>query len=249
MSEGATIDVNGLAMYYEEHGSGKPLVLLHGGFGRADMWQPVLPFLTPNRRVIAPEQQGHGHTPDRDEPLTFARMADDTAALIRALDAGPADIFGYSDGGALALALTIRHPELVDRLATIGAVGGPIRETYEPETAEQLFAITPENFNPPELRAPYEAIAPEPTRWPVLVQKTIDLSRDFPGYTTAELATITVPALVMFSDGEGIRLEHAVELWRTLPDARIAVFPGADHFLLFNEPERVVSTLLRAWEE
>ena len=109
--------VNGLKMYYEIHGTGKPLVVLHGAFG----WATAYPALAKNRQVIAVELQGHGHTADIDRPLTFEQMADDTAALLKHLKIEHADFFGYSMGGSVALAVAIRHPSLVDRVAINGS--------------------------------------------------------------------------------------------------------------------------------
>jgi pimeloyl-ACP methyl ester carboxylesterase len=110
-----------LEMYYEIHGSGRPLVLLHGAYMTIDLMGPILPRLAGTRQVIAPEQQGHGRTADVDRPITYEQMADDTAGLIRHLGLEHADVLGYSMGGATALQLAIRHPELVRRLVVASA--------------------------------------------------------------------------------------------------------------------------------
>jgi len=106
-------DVNGLSLYYEEHGAGEPLVLLHGGFGAAEVMQPIIPALAAGRRVIAVDLQGHGHTGDIDRPLRPEHMADDIAALIAHLGLERADVMGYSLGGTVALRTAIQHPERV----------------------------------------------------------------------------------------------------------------------------------------
>ena len=113
--------VNGLSMYYEIHGEGRPLVLLHGAYMTIDMFGAVLPGLAATRRVIAAEQQGHGHTADADRPITYEQMADDTAALLAHLGVGSADVLGYSMGGATALQLAIRHPAVVRKLVVASA--------------------------------------------------------------------------------------------------------------------------------
>jgi pimeloyl-ACP methyl ester carboxylesterase len=128
--DGQYADINGLKMYYEVHGTGRPLVLLHGAFGRAT----VYPALARNRQQIAVELQGHGHTADIDRPLTVEHMADDVAALLQHLKIEQADVFGYSMGGNVALALAIRHPELLGRVAINGSHFGAIEEAYEPES-------------------------------------------------------------------------------------------------------------------
>src|SRR5438093_13062578 len=114
--------VDGLAMYYEVHGSGDPLVMLHGGLSTVGEFHGIVPTLAQRRRVIAVERQGHGRTADIERPFSFEQWADDTAALLRHLGVGPADVFGYSVGGTVALELAVRHPELVRKLALSAAV-------------------------------------------------------------------------------------------------------------------------------
>src|SRR5690606_8589265 len=113
--------VNGLKMYYEIHGTGDPLVLLHGGFGTASMFEQLIPGLAQTRQVIAAELQGHGHTADIDRPIRIESMADDVAALLAYLGIEKADLFGYSMGGSVALQTTIRHPRLVRKLVIVSA--------------------------------------------------------------------------------------------------------------------------------
>jgi pimeloyl-ACP methyl ester carboxylesterase len=158
--------VNGLKMYYEIHGAGKPLVVLHGAFG----WATVYPTLARNRQVIAVELQGHGHTADIDRPLTVEQMADDSAALLKQLKIERADFFGYSMGGNVALGVAIRHPDLVDKLAINGSNSAKIEDAYEPESFKQ-FKSLPADFAPPMLKDAYDRVAPDPKQWPVLVAK------------------------------------------------------------------------------
>ena len=117
-------DVNGLSLYYEEHGAGEPLVLLHGGLGAAELWAPVLPALAAGRRVIAVDLQGHGHTADVDRPFRAETMADDVAALIEHLGLERADVMGYSLGGLVALRTAIQHPQRVRRLVLVSIAFG-----------------------------------------------------------------------------------------------------------------------------
>ena len=113
--------MNGLKLYYEIHGAGEPLILLHGGVGGLDMFGPTLPALARSRKVIAVELQGHGRTADIDRPLSFEAMADDIAGLIKQLGLGKADVMGYSLGGGVALQTAIRHPEVVHKLVVVSA--------------------------------------------------------------------------------------------------------------------------------
>ena len=239
------ITVNGLEMYYEIHGSGpgQPLVLLHGAFGNAEGWGTLLPTLAKTRQIIIIEQQGHGHTADRDAPLSYAQMADDTAALLTQLNVGPVDLFGYSSGGVVAFGLAIHYPDLVRKLAVLGSHTAPIQNAFEPEKYRQFQSI-PADFAPPPLKEPYDRMAPDPTRWPVLVSKLKALENDFAGYSAAEVASIAAPTLILQGDRDGVRPEHAVEIFRQISNAQLAIVPGGDHFLLWSDAEKVLSTLL-----
>jgi pimeloyl-ACP methyl ester carboxylesterase len=232
----AYAEVNGLRMYYEMKGSGKPLVMLHGAFG----WATDYPILAKGRRVIAVELQGHGHTGDINRPLSFEQMADDTAALLKYLKIERADVFGYSMGGTVALALAIRHPELVDKVAINGSHFRPMESAYEPEAFRQ-FQSLPADFAPPMLKEPYDKVAPDPSQWPVLVAKLKQMELGFKGFSREDMQAIKAPVLITLGDRDGVRPEHAVEMFRLIPNAELAVFPGGDHFLIWTDPETVLS--------
>src|SRR5262245_7134078 len=164
-------------MYYETRGEGEPLVLLHGAFGLA----MDLPALAKNRRVIAVELQGHGHTADADRPLSIEQMADDTAALLKELKIERADFFGYSMGGSVALGVAIRHPRLVRKLAINGSHYSSMKDAYEPEAFQQFMSL-PADFAPPVLKGPYDKVAPDPTQWPTLVAKIKKMGSESQGF-------------------------------------------------------------------
>lgn len=235
-AQGSYADVNGLKMYYEIHGTGKPLVLLHGAFGCARTY----PTLGKNRQVIAVELQGHGHTADIDRPLTFDHLADDVAALLRHLKIGRADFFGYSMGGNVALAVAIRHPGLVGKVAINGSNYGKIEDAYEPATFEQ-FKSLPADFAPSVLKDPYDKVAPNPKQWPMLVAKIKKMGLEFKGFAREDMKSIKAPVLITLGDRDGVRPEHAVAMFRLIPNAQLAVFPGGDHFLLWTSPETVLA--------
>jgi pimeloyl-ACP methyl ester carboxylesterase len=237
-AKGKYAAVNGLKMYYEIHGTGRPLVLLHGAFGFATTY----PTLAKGRQVIAVELQGHGHTADIDRPLTYEQMADDTAALLRELKIEQADFFGYSMGGTVALGVAIRHPELVRKLAINGSHYGKIEDAQEPETFK-LFSSLPPDFAPPPLKDPYDKVAPDPKQWPTLVAKVKKMGLEFKGFAREDLKSIKAHVLVTIGDHDGVRPEHAVEMFRLIPNAQLAVFPGADHFLLWQSPEKLLPTI------
>jgi pimeloyl-ACP methyl ester carboxylesterase len=237
-AKGRYADVNGLKMYYEVHGSGRPLVVLHGSLG----WATVYPGLAEGRQVIAVELQGHGHTADVDRPLTYEQMADDTAAPLRHLKIERADVFGYSMGGNVGLALAIRHPSLVRKLAINGSYYGRMEDAYEPESFRQ-FRSLPADFAPPVLKDPYDRVAPDRTKWPTLVAKIKSMGQDFRGFAREDMMSIRAPFLITLGDRDGVRPEHAVEMFRLIPNAQLAIFPGADHFLLWQHPERLLPTI------
>ncbi len=247
-TKGKYAEVNGLKMYYEVHGSGQPLVLLHGAFGFVEGWTTVLPTLTKTHQVIALELQGHGHTNDLDRPITNEQLVEDTAALLKQLKIKEADFFGYSMGGVVALGVAIRHPELVRKLAILGSGVGPLKEVFEPENYKQFQSIS-SDFAPPVLKEPYDRMAPDPKRWPVLVTKIKNMGINFKGYSAAEVKSIKAPTLIMLGDHDGVRPEHAVEMWRLIPKAQLAIYPGGDHFILFSSPDKILATLMPFLEQ
>jgi pimeloyl-ACP methyl ester carboxylesterase len=230
--------VNGLKMHYETYGAGKPLVVLHGAFG----WATNFPTLAKTRQVIAVELQGHGHTADIDRPLSLEQLADDVAALLKDLDIKQADFFGYSMGGNVALAIAIRHPNLVGKVAVNGSHYGSIDDAYEPENLKQ-FKSLPANFAPPILKDHYDRVAPDPKQWPVLVAKVKKMGLEFKGFARQDVKAIKAPVLITLGDRDGVRPEHAVEMFRLIPNAQLVIFPGADHFLLFQDPEKLLTTV------
>jgi len=218
--------VNGLQMYYEIYGSGQPLVLLHGGMTTIEDFAPVLPAFARTRQVIAFERQGHGHTADIDRPFSLEQWADDTAALLQHLNIEQADIFGYSTGGSVALSSVLRHPQMVRKLVLASAIYN--REGYYPGVLEGLLQASPDDL-PEILREMYTRAAPNPENWPKLVKKSIASVAEFKGWQKKEIRAIGAPTLVMVGDNDTVRTEHAVELYRLLPDAKLAVLPDTDH--------------------
>jgi len=246
--------VNGLEMYYEIHGSGEPLVLLHGAFGAIDLWGPILTSLAETHQVIAVELQGHGHTADIDRPLSFEQMADDVAALMDHLAIEQADVVGYSMGGNTSLQLAIRHPDLVRKLVAISA--NYRTDGYYPELLAALEMLTPEVFaGSPNLDA-YLRHAPNPEDFAVLVEKQKALDAEAFAWPDEDMRSISAPALLIFADSDIVRPEHAVEMFRllgggvpggivpTVPDSQLAMLPGTDHATIVSEDtDRLVAMI------
>jgi pimeloyl-ACP methyl ester carboxylesterase len=232
--------VGELDMYYEIHGRGRPLILLHGAYMTVDMMATIISQLAEARQVIAPEQQGHGRTADVDRPLSYEQMADDTAGLVRYLQLGSVDVFGYSMGGGIALQLAIRHPELVRRLVVASA---SFRYDGMPAEALAMFpSITPEMFAGSPMEEAYQRLAPNPEGFPKLVEKLKTLDTTDFAWPEQDVRGIAAPTMIVLGDSDGVRLEHAVEMFRLrgggvmgdlsgLPQSQLAVLPGTSHFV------------------
>src|SRR5262249_20807711 len=202
-------------MYYEVHGAGRPLVLLHGAYMSVESaFGKLLPAFARNHRAIAVDLQGHGRPADVDRPLTYEGMADDVAALLRSLGVENADVFGYSMGGAVALQVAIRHPELVGKLVVASATYNS--EGLYPELLTALETITPEALAGSPWEAEYARLAPNPDAFPTLVAKLKELDLSPQDWPAADIQAIASPALVIIGDANGVRPEHAVELFRLL---------------------------------
>jgi pimeloyl-ACP methyl ester carboxylesterase len=248
--------VNGLNLYYEIHGTGEPLILLHGGLGSTEMFGEIMPLLSKNRQVIAVDLQAHGHTADIDRPLSFATMADDIAALIKQLGIGRADIMGYSLGGGVALRTAVRHPDVVRNLVLVST---PFkRDGWYPEIAAgmaQLGAEAAEPMKQTPIYQLYARIAPKPADWPVLLTKVGELGRQDYDWSQ-EVAAIKAPTLLVYGDADAVRTAHAEQFFELLgggrkdggwdgsgiSNARLAILPGLTHYNIFKSPT-LVSTV------
>ena len=229
---GEYASVNGLKMYYEIHGTGQPLILLHGSFLSAT----VYPTLAEGRQVIAVDMQGHGRTADIDRPFSFEQMADDTAALLKHLKIEQTDVFGYSMGGTIGLALAIKHPNLVRRLAIYGSVYRNMEESYSPENLKDWKSINPETFAPKDIKDPYEKMSPAPN-WKGLVAKGLQMEKDFKGFTPEQMKAIKAEVFIGVGDHNDISLKHAVEMHNLIPKSQLAIFPNTDHVVLMMNPD------------
>ena len=236
--------MNGIQLAYQVFGTGKPLVLLHGGFGSVEMFGPNVELLAAGRRVIGVDLQSHGRSPAADRPMRFETMADDIAALIGQLNLQRAAVMGFSLGGAVALRTAIQHPELVERLVLVSAVFK--RRGWYPEMTAGMDAMGPETAEPLKQSPMYEAyvqIAPRKEDCPVLVtQLTSALKVDYDW--SDQVAKLPMPVMIVLGDADGIPPSHAVELFGLLGggkrDAnwdhsgmtrhRLAVLPGLTHY-------------------
>lgn len=242
--------VNGLELYYEVHGDGAPLVLLHGGFGSTGMFGDLLPALAAQRRVIAVDLQGHGRTGDIARPLRHADLADDIAALLAHLGIARASVMGYSFGGGVALITAIRHPALVDRLVVVAVPHR--RAAWHPDVLagmEGVRAEAAEQMKQTPMYAHYAAIAPRPDDWTALWGKMGELIRQEYDYS-AEVAALAMPTMLFFGDADIVGPAQAAEFFALLGGGqrdgswdragvtphRLASLPNTTHYDIIASP-------------
>ncbi len=249
-SKGSYAPVNGLNMYYEIHGIGQPLVLLHGGVGAIEMFGEVLPLLAEGRQVIAVDLQAHGRTADIDRPLSYEQMADDIGALIKHLGFEKADVMGYSLGGGVALRTALQHPEVVKKLVIVST---PFkRDGWYPEVLAGMGQMGPEAAEPMKQTPMYQlyaSVAPKPEDWPVLLTKLGQLLRQDYDWSK-DVAAIKAPTMIVVGDADSVRTAHAVQFFELLgggkadagwdgsgmSKARLAILPATTHYNIFSSP-------------
>lgn len=244
-AKGSYALVNGLNMYYEISGSGRPLVLLHGGVGASEMFGTVLSALAVNRQIFAVHLQAHGRTADINRPLRFELMADDVAALMKHLGIERADFMGYSLGGGVALQIAIRHPEVVRKLVVVSTVVK--RDGWYPEVLEGMAQMGPEAAKV-MLQSPLNQLYPD-ANWAVLFTKLGDLLRQDYDWSK-NVAAIKSPVMIVFADADAVRTAHIMEFFSLLgggqrdagldgsgrPKAWLAILPGVTHYDVLSFP-------------
>ena len=254
----AQVQADEVKIHYEVHGSGEPLLLLHGGLGAGQMFSTILPELSKTHRVITVDLQGHGHTADIDRPFSMDAMAEDMAGLLNYLKIAKADVMGYSMGGAVGLRLTLQHPEVVNRLVLVSTAFS--RDGWYPEVQAGMSQMGPAAAEPMKQTPMYQlyaSTAPRPEDWPVLLTKMGELLRKQYDWSK-EVSTLRVPTLLVFGDADAVRTAHAVHFFELLggglkdggwdrsgiSTARLAILPGLTHYNVFSSPALVSATLL-----
>jgi pimeloyl-ACP methyl ester carboxylesterase len=237
-------------MYYEIHGTGRPLVLLHGALSAiGTSFGKLLPSLAKNRQVIAIEQQANGHTADIDHPLTIKKMADDTVALLRQLNIEEADIFGYSMGAGISLYIAIHYPNLVRKLVVASVTYN--NTGLQPGLLAGMDNLKPENLAGTPWQEEYAQIAPNPEDWPTLVAKIKQLNLHIPDLPAEMIQSIKAPTLVIIGDSDIVLPGHAVEMFRLLgggmagdlaglPKSQLAVLPGTTHVTVVDRSDWLI---------
>jgi pimeloyl-ACP methyl ester carboxylesterase len=242
-------DINGLKMYYEVHGQGKPIVLIHGSFMNIPMnWSGFIPLLSKDRKVIVAEMQGHGRTKDTDRELSYENMADDIAGLLGHLRVDSADILGYSMGGGVAFQFAVRHPGKLRRLVILS--GTYKHDGWWLEAEQALATLTGDMFKGSPIQKQYDSLGNDPAHFNDHVKKVISI--DLKRYDwSKEVKAIQAPIFMAIGDADGVRYEHALELYRAkgggkmgdmfgLPKSRLAILPGTTHVGMMQRADLIV---------
>ena len=256
---GAYAEVNGVNLYYETHGAGRPMILLHGGLGSGEMFGPVLPTLSEKHQVIAPDLQGHGRTADIDRPIDIRLLADDIAALIDHLSLENPDVVGYSLGGGVAFFTAVKHPDKVGKLVMASA--HIRRDAIPPEMLaqqEQVGAAAAEYMTETPMYQVYHRVAPRPEDFPKLLDKiSASMAQDFD--FSDEVRGLQVPTMLVAADADMAPPSHYVEAFKLLDGGlrdggwmgegrpkgghALAILPGLTHYNAFASPLFATVTL------
>lgn len=224
MSAGNYAHVNGLHMYYEIHGEGKPLVLIHGGGSTIETsFSIMLPMLAKEYKIIAVELQAHGHTSDRDAPESFAQDADDVTALLKQLSISKAHILGFSNGGSTTMQIAIRHPEIADKIIVIA--GAFKREGFIQCFFESMPNATLDNM-PQSLQDAFLKINPDTNALFNMFSKDKQRMVDFKDWDESDIQSIRSPALIINGDKDVTTNEHALEISKLIPNSALMILPG-----------------------
>jgi pimeloyl-ACP methyl ester carboxylesterase len=216
--------VNGLQMYYEIYGNGKPLVLIHGGGSTIQSnWEKVIPFLAPTREVIAVEMQAHGRTADIDRNFTFEQDAEDIVTLLQYFKIPKADIFGFSNGGQTTLLLAIHHPDVVNRIV-VASIGFR-REGFAPGFWDGMDHATFDNM-PQPLKDAYLKVTPSQEGLLKMFNRDANRMKNFQSWSEKDISSITAPAFIVGGDRDIVTPEHLIQMHHLIANSRLAIFPG-----------------------
>lgn len=262
---------NGVAYYYEIHGAGEPLLVLHGGLGSIDMFGPVIPAFAASRQVIAVDLHGHGRTELGQRPIDLVDIGDDLATILSELGYGEVDVFGYSFGGGVGFRLAVQHPEMVRRLVMVSAGYSP-DGFYDEIRAQQvqMNAGFADMMKETPMYQSYAAVAPKVEDFPRLLQGMGDLMRVEYDWSE-DVKALQMPTMIVFGDSDMYKLDHVMRMYQllggglkdagwmreTMAPNRLAIIPNRTHYDIFFAPELVPTALpflngetaVKSWEE
>ncbi len=238
-SPGQTAKINGIDLYYEVHGDGPPLVLLHGGLGSAAYFQNQIPVLAEKYKVIAVDSRGHGRSSFDEQPISYDLMTSDVLALMDQLGIDKADLVGWSDGGIIGLDMAINHPERLNKVVAYGA-------NYDPSGVRADIGES-EKFNAYIEKASedYQKLSPAPERWDEFLANIGNMWATEPNYTDEQLAAITTPMLILDGEEEeAIDTNHTRKMASLIPGAELVLIPGTGHFAFWEKPDEFNKIIL-----
>ena len=232
--------VNNVELYYEIHGEGTPLILLHGGLGHSGNWNNQIPVLSKHFKVISVDSRGHGRSTTGEQQVSYSIMASDVVALMEYFDIRKANIVGFSDGGNIGLHLAIHHPNRLIKVVACGANYNP--SGVRPDVGEHPKMI--EYFG--KAMEDYAALSPDPTKWEAFLGNISQMWASEPNFTVEQLSSITVPLLLLDGeDEEFIYPEHTREMANLIPTATPIVIPETGHFGIWENPDQMNDAILQ----
>ncbi len=238
---GHRVTLRGLDVYYEVHGSGRPLLLLHGGAGDGRQFAQQVPAFAPTHRVIVPDACGQGRTGDRPGPYSYHEMAEDVLALMDHLHLARVDVLGWSDGGNLGLDLAIHHPERIAHLVTFGANARP--DGLNDADRAWADTATARSFGEGMERG-WKELAPDTTRYAAVMDRILEMWRTQPDFRAAALHRIRAKVLVCAGDHDVVRRDHTEWIAGQIPHAQVWIVPDASHGALLEKPALVNARVL-----
>jgi pimeloyl-ACP methyl ester carboxylesterase len=242
--------VNRLKMYYEVHGSGDPVVLLHGSFMTiTNNWAPWIGELSKTRQVIAVEMQGHGRTADIKRDFSYPQLADDVAALLDFLKVKKADVIGYSMGGGVAMQLAIRHPAKVRKVVSISAVFR--HDGWVKEALDAFPKMTSEMLKGSPIESDYKKLSPTPDKFDEFIRRVIAMDLKAYDFGADKLGATKSPVFFIHGDADGVRLAHISEMFRLKgreifgdmqprSESRLAILPNTTHVTLMEKGKTII---------
>ncbi len=217
-------EINGIEMYYEIYGKGKPIVLLHGGGSTIQSnFEKIIPLLAKNRKVIAIELQAHGRTSDRNSDLSFEQDADDVASLLSTLEIHRTDILGFSNGGTTTIQIAIRHPHIVDKIILASALA---KRNGMPDWFWKYMDNASLENMPIQLQQAYHNVSSKPNGLQVMHDKDVKRMLEFKDIPEDKINSIEVPTLLVIGDKDVISIEHTLELHKLITNSKLAIIPG-----------------------
>lgn len=231
--------VNDIRMYYEIHGDGVPLILLHGGLGSTASWKNQIPVLSKHYQVIAADSRGHGRSTFTDQRISYGLMTSDVLALMDYLDIEKAHILGWSDGGIIGLELAISHPERLNKVIVFGANYNPSGVRADVGENQRI------NDYIENAAKDYRAVSPDPKKWDEFLENIGQMWASEPNFTAGQLGGISVPMLILDGDNdEFVYTEHTRDMAKFIPTATLTLIPGAGHFAISEKPDEINEIIL-----